>query len=137
MAPIVLSEMTMLAKTLLAVSVTTDWTPPTSFDSRLWISPVRVSVKKRSGRRWRWAYSALRRSCITRWPMTLLRYVWPTPIRPLTMGTTIISPTNRLSRPKSSRGSASSMSSLSRYGLIRPSRLVSTMVSSTNRTDQR
>ena len=33
----------------LAVSVTTAWTPPTSFDRRLWISPVRVSVKKRSG----------------------------------------------------------------------------------------
>ena len=41
--------------TELAVSVTTDWTPPTSFASRLWISPVRVSVKKRSGIRWRWA----------------------------------------------------------------------------------
>ena len=34
---------------LVAVSVTTDWTPPTSLERRLWISPVRVSVKKRSG----------------------------------------------------------------------------------------
>ena len=33
-----------------AVSVTTDWMPPTSFASRLWISPVRVAVKNRSGR---------------------------------------------------------------------------------------
>ena len=33
----------------LAVSVTTAWTPPTSLLSRLWISPVRVSVKKRRG----------------------------------------------------------------------------------------
>ena len=89
----VVMTMTRLAKTLLAVSVTTAWTPPTSFDSRLWISPVRVSVKKRSGMRWRWAYSALRRSCITRWPMTLLRYDWPTPMRPLMSGTMIISPT--------------------------------------------
>ncbi len=56
-----------------AVSVTTDCTPPTSFARRLWISPVRVAVKNRSGRRWRWAYSAFRRSCITLWPMTLLR----------------------------------------------------------------
>ena len=56
-----------------AVSVTTDCTPPTSFASRLWISPVRVAVKNRSGRRWRWAYSALRRSCMTLWPMRLLR----------------------------------------------------------------
>ena len=38
-----------------AVSVTTDWTPPTSFERRLWISPVRVSLKKRSGIRWRCA----------------------------------------------------------------------------------
>ena len=57
----------------LAVSVTTVWTPPTSFARRLWISPVRVSVKKRSGRLWRWAYRAPRRSCMTFWPMTLLR----------------------------------------------------------------
>lgn len=32
-----------------AVSVTTPWTPPTSLDRRLWISPVRVSVKNRRG----------------------------------------------------------------------------------------
>ena len=38
-----------------AVSVTTACTPPTSFDSRDWISPVRVAVKNRSGMRWRWA----------------------------------------------------------------------------------
>ena len=48
-ATTVVMTMTRLAKTLLAVSVTTAWTPPTSLDSRLWISPVRVSVKKRSG----------------------------------------------------------------------------------------
>jgi hypothetical protein len=35
-----------------AVSVTTAWTPPTSLASRLWISPVRVDVKNRSGRLW-------------------------------------------------------------------------------------
>ena len=38
-----------------AVSVTTACTPPTSLASRLWISPVRVAVKNRSGIRWRWA----------------------------------------------------------------------------------
>ena len=43
------------AATLAAVSVTTAWTPPTSLARRLWISPVRVSVKKRRGSRWRWA----------------------------------------------------------------------------------
>ena len=56
-----------------AVSVTTAWTPPTSFARRLWISPVRVAVKNRNGSRCRCAYSALRRSCMTFWPMTLLR----------------------------------------------------------------
>ncbi len=79
--------------TELAVSVTTAWTPPTSFARRLWISPVRVSVKKRSGIDWRCEYSAPRRSCITLWPMTLLRYDWPTPISPETIGRMIISPT--------------------------------------------
>ena len=64
-----------LLKTELAVSVTTVLTPPTSFDSRLWISPVRVSVKKRRGIRCKCPYRALRRSCITLWPTTLLTYV--------------------------------------------------------------
>ena len=73
MATIVLMAIARLLVTMLAVSVTTDWTPPTSFASRLWISPVRVSVKNRSGIRWRCAYSAPRRSCMTFWPMTLLR----------------------------------------------------------------
>src|SRR5918998_5409836 len=48
MAPIVEIAIVMLDKTLDAVSVRTDWTPPTSFDRRDWISPVRVEVKKRS-----------------------------------------------------------------------------------------
>ena len=54
-ATIVLTATARLLVRLAAVSVTTDWTPPTSFDSRLWISPVLVSVKKRRGIRWRWA----------------------------------------------------------------------------------
>ena len=51
---IVLTEIARLAVTELAVSVTTACTPPTSLARRLWISPVRVSVKKRSGILWRW-----------------------------------------------------------------------------------
>ena len=51
----VLSAIAMFDVTDAAVSVTTDWMPPTSFASRLWISPVFVSVKKRSGIVWRWA----------------------------------------------------------------------------------
>ena len=44
----VLTTVDMLETTLVAVSVTTPCTPPTSFESRDWISPVRVEVKKRS-----------------------------------------------------------------------------------------
>ncbi len=49
------STITTFARTLDAVSVTTDWTPATSFASRDWISPVRVVVKNRSGIFWRCA----------------------------------------------------------------------------------
>ena len=56
---------TTLDSTFDAVSVTTDCTPPTSFDSRDWISPVRVVVKNRSGMFCRCAYRELRRSCMT------------------------------------------------------------------------
>ncbi len=64
----VLTIVVMLASTLDAVSVTTVCTPPTSLERRDWISPVRVVVKNRSGMNCRCAYSALRRSCITRSP---------------------------------------------------------------------
>ena len=50
---IVLTAIATLLVTDAAVSVTTDWIPPTSFASRLWISPVCVSVKNRSGIAWR------------------------------------------------------------------------------------
>ena len=46
----VLTRVTVFDKIVLAVSVMTDCRPPTSFWSRLWISPVRVAVKKRSDR---------------------------------------------------------------------------------------
>ena len=51
-----------------AVLVTTLWTPPMSFEMRDCTSPVRVRVKNASERRWRWRKTAVRRSCITRWP---------------------------------------------------------------------
>jgi len=51
-----------------AVSVTTVCTPPTSFERRDWISPVRVEVKNRNGMCWRCRYNESRRSCITRKP---------------------------------------------------------------------
>ena len=46
---IVVATVAKLLSSDAAVSVTTDCTPPTSLAIRLWISPVRVSVKKRSG----------------------------------------------------------------------------------------
>ena len=51
-----------------AVFVTTFWTPPMSFEIRDCTSPVRVRVKNASERRWRCRKTAVRRSCITRWP---------------------------------------------------------------------
>jgi hypothetical protein len=39
----------MFDRMLEAVSVSTACTPPTSFERRDWISPVRVEVKNRSG----------------------------------------------------------------------------------------
>jgi hypothetical protein len=54
-AMIVLTAIARLLVIELAVSVTTDCTPPTSLARRLWISPVRVSVKNRSGMLWRCA----------------------------------------------------------------------------------
>ncbi len=51
----VLMIVTRFDSTLEAVSVTTVCTPPTSFESRDWISPVRVVVKNRRGMNCRWA----------------------------------------------------------------------------------
>ena len=46
----VLTSVTVFDKIVLAVSVMTVCRPPTSFWSRLWMSPVLVAVKKRSDR---------------------------------------------------------------------------------------
>src|SRR5579859_3441943 len=54
-----------------AVVVTTLSMPPMSLAMRDCTSPVRVRVKKASDILWRWRYTAARRSCMTRWPMTL------------------------------------------------------------------
>ena len=53
-----------------AVVVTTLSIPPMSFAIRDCTSPVRVRVKNASDIRCRWRYTAARRSCITRWPIT-------------------------------------------------------------------
>ena len=64
-------RMTELLSSVLAVSVMTLCRPPTSFWSRLWISPVRVPVKKRNDSDCRWLNSVARRSRITCWPTRL------------------------------------------------------------------
>ena len=51
-----------------AASLTTDCTPDTSLVRRLWISPVRVSEKKRIGIDCTCVKRRLRKSRITNWP---------------------------------------------------------------------
>lgn len=65
-------RMTLLLSRVLAVSVMTVCRPPTSFWSRLWISPVRVPVKNRSDRLCRWLNSFPRRSRMICWPTKLV-----------------------------------------------------------------
>ena len=77
-----------------AVFVTTFCTPPTSFWSRDWRSPVRVPVKKRSDIDCRCSYSRFRRSCITLLADDRRRGTsGATPSPAATSGTTIISAT--------------------------------------------
>ena len=52
----------------------------------------------------------------------------------MTIGSTIISPTNRFSRPQSRSGIATSISSLSRSGLTRPMKLVGRIATRTTAT---
>ena len=54
MAISVLIRMTTLDRMLLTVPVTTTRMPATSFETRLWISPVRWEVKKPRDRVCRW-----------------------------------------------------------------------------------
>ena len=73
-----------------AVLVTTFWTPPMSFEMRDCTSPVRVRVKNASESRCRWRKTAVRRSCITRWPTWFESSVCQTPSTPVTIAITII-----------------------------------------------
>ena len=75
-----------------AVLVTTLCTPPMSFDMRDCTSPVRVRVKNASDSRCRWRKTAVRRSCITRWPTWFERSVCHTPSAPVTTAIAIIPP---------------------------------------------
>ena len=73
MATSAATTVTTLDRMELAVSDSTDWTPPTSLASRDWIAPVRVAVKNARSMRCRCAKSRLRRSAMTRLPSSVVR----------------------------------------------------------------
>ena len=83
-------------------------------------SPVWVRVKNASDMRWRCAYTAARRSCMTRWPTLLESQVCTTPIAPLATDDAIMPSTSRVSRVVSFCGIAVSRIPRSRNGLTTP-----------------
>jgi hypothetical protein len=66
------STVTTLLKMELAVSLSTDCTPPTSLASRDWIAPMRVAVKNDRSSRCRCSNSRPRRYAITRLPSSVV-----------------------------------------------------------------
>ena len=66
------TTVTTLPRIELAVSESTDCTPPTSLASRDWIAPVRVAVKNARSIRCRCSNSRPRRSAITRLPSSVV-----------------------------------------------------------------
>ena len=83
MPTIVASTVVTLETIDVAVLVTTPWTPPMSFEMRDCTSPVRVRVKNASESRWRCRKTAVRRSCMTRWPTWFESSVCQTPSTPV------------------------------------------------------
>ena len=73
MATSVETTMVALDSTVAAVSDSTDCTPPTSFASRDWISPVRVSAKNRRAIPCKCLYNWFRRSRMMRCPTRMLK----------------------------------------------------------------
>ena len=92
MATIVATTVVRLEAMFVAVFVTTFWTPPMSFEIRDCTSPVRVRVKKASESRCRCRKTAVRRSCMTRWPTWFESSVCTTVRTPDTTAITIIPP---------------------------------------------
>ena len=72
--------------------VTTLCTPPMSFEIRDCTSPVRVRVKNASESRCRCRKTAVRRSCMTRWPTWFESSVCQTPSAPVKIAIAIIPP---------------------------------------------
>ncbi len=67
------ATVTTLPSIELAVSLSTDCTPPTSLASRDWIAPVRVAVKNDRSIRCRCSNRRPRRSAMTRLPSRVVR----------------------------------------------------------------
>ena len=99
-----------------AVEVTTSSMPPMSYAIRACTSPERVRVKNASDIRCRWAYTAARRSCITRWPTSFDIHVCATLITPLMIASAIIPATSQLSSVRSCPTMPLSTASRSRNG---------------------
>ena len=67
------TTVTRLPRMLVTVFVSTPETPPTSFCSRDWITPVLVRVKNASSIAWRCSKSLTRRSPVTLLPTVAVR----------------------------------------------------------------
>jgi len=137
MATAVATAVVRLAAIEVAVVVTTDWRPATSWSSRDWISPPRVRLKKSIDWAWRWAKTLTRRACITRWPIPVASHVCHTPRTPVTAATATMPATSQASRTVSPPGRATSMISRSRNGCARPTTEATTMMPVTAASSRR
>jgi DNA-binding MarR family transcriptional regulator len=108
-----------LAAAEVAVEVTTDCMPPTSFISRDCTSPPLVRVKKPSDWRCRWLKTAVRRPCMTCCPTVVDSQVCTTPSTAVTAETASMPATASSNSETSGRGSASSMTRRIRNGVAR------------------
>ena len=86
---------TVLPRMLVTVFVSTPDTPPTSFCSRDWMTPVLVRVKNPSSIACRWSNSRTRRSPVTALPTVEVSQVWATPSTAERRNSPIIAPTSR------------------------------------------
>jgi hypothetical protein len=120
-----------------AVFVTTDAMPPTSFWILDWTSPVRVRVKKASDWRCRWLNRSTRSRCMTRCPVRVLIQVCTTPKAAVNAAIATMAMTSQTSSRRLRRGIALSITARSRNGEARPTSDDATMSSVTSASGQR
>jgi hypothetical protein len=137
MATIVPTTVVALDARDVAVEVTTDCMPEMSWVSRDCTSPPRVRVKKPSDWRCRWLNTEVRRPCMTRCPTVVDSQVCTTPRTAVVAATASMPRTAQTSSRTSCRGSASSMTSLTRNGVASATRDEVTMSTTTVATCQR